>query len=810
MKNGNSLVGKTILLVNTGSIKKRFILKRLKQMGLSLVCLNKEKNWADAYVDHWILADNTNHAEAIQAIKDFKIANSHINIEGALTFWEDDVLLASKITDKFNFIGIPFSAAKKVRNKFLFREFCLENSLPSPKHILLKSSKDIAFLPDNLQFPLVIKPAFGASSAYVIKVNNKEELVSTYDYIEQNISAKTESALTDGMDIFVEEYIDGDEVDVDIILQNGKVKFFSISDNFQTKEPFFVETGQAIPSSLPAKNQFDLLEMAEETLEKLGIQNGIIHFEAKSTPAGPVPIEINLRMGGDYVYSYIKGSWGIDLIENAVKIALGEYLKIQKPVEPIKYIIGQDFRSDNSGVLVKLNIKDEVKRLPFVEEMHFYKKIGDPILAPPEGYDNLGWITVAGYSLLDAQDNLQKASAFINFEIAKFTANSSIGKTSRKNSFSEALLNVDLLLQAAKIEKIRRITKEDQRKLYIGIAANVNKAVHNGHLPIEKNIEKALRERGYRTTVFDLNNIEKAFLKMRASDVDLIFNVGERIHNSNILASYAPSIFDILQIPYTGSSSLALGLSMDKIQVKKLLSYHGIPTPKWDYIYEINEEIDSALRYPQIVKPANTDRSFGITNESVVNDQEERSGQLKKIVEEMGSPALIEEYIEGDEYDVAVLGNENVDLRVLPLSRYIFRDMPADLRHIFTYNMKNPDVSLADFGIAVQRPAKNISKKLETLITEIALDTYNILNCYDYGLVGIRVDQDDNPYVLELNANPPINIQDCLTETAKLTQINYGDFLEEVIRMAVRRYQNKPLDYRLQLSQSQDNTNEPK
>jgi len=806
----NSLIGKIILLVNTGSIKKRFILKRLKQMGLIIVCLNKEKNWADAYVDHWILADNANHAEAIQAIKDFKIANSHINIEGALTFWEDDVLLTSKITDRFNFTGIPFSAAKKVRNKFLFREFCLENYLPSPKHILLKSSKDIVFLPDNLQFPLVIKPAFGASSAYVIKVNNKEELVSTYDYIEQNISAKTESALADGMDIFVEEYIDGDEVDVDIILQNGKTKFFSISDNFQTKEPFFVETGQAIPSSLPAKSQSDLLEMAEETLEKLGIQNGIIHFEAKSTPAGPVPIEINLRMGGDYVYSYIKGSWGIDLIENAVKIALGEHLKIQKPAEPIKYIIGQDFRSDNSGVLVKLNIKDEVKRLSFVEEMHFYKKIGDPILVPPEGYDNLGWITVSGYSLLDAQDNLQKASNFVNFEIAKFTANSSIGKTSRKNSFSEALLNVDLLLQAAKIEKIRRITKEDQRKLYIGIAANVNKDVHNGHLPIEKNIEKALRERGYRTTVFDLNNIEKAFLKMRASEVDLIFNVGEKIHNSNILASYAPSIFDILQIPYTGSSSLVLGLSMDKIQVKKLLSYHGIPTSKWDYIHEINEEIDNTLRYPQIVKPANTDRSFGITNESVVNNQEERFKQLKKIIEEMGSPALIEEYIEGDEYDVAVLGNKDIDLRVLPLSRYIFKDMPSDLRHIFTYNMKNFDVSLADFGIVVQRPAKNISKKLETLITEIALDTYNILNCYDYGLVGIRVDQDDNPYVLELNANPSINIQDCLAETAKLTQINYGDFLEEVIRMAVRRYQNKPLDYRLQLSQSQDNANEPK
>ncbi len=806
MKNDNGLAGRTILVVNTGSIKKRFILKRLKKLGLNVVCLNKEKNWAQSYVDHWIIADNTNHSEAIQAVKEFMVANPQVKPEGCLTFWEDDVLLTSKICDKFNYIGIPFAAAKKVRNKFLFREFCRANSLPSPHYFFIKSAKDLNNLPEDLRFPLVIKPAFGASSAYVVKADNQEELLNVYDYIEKNISVKTESALTDGLDVFVEEYIDGDEVDIDIVLQNGKTKFYSISDNFQTKEPFFVETGQAIPSSLPLKNQEELLDVAEETLEKLGIQNGIIHFEAKSTPKGPVPIEINLRMGGDYVYSYIKGCWNVDFIDNAVKIALGEYIKIEKPGGPLKYIIGQDFRSDNSGVLVKLNVKEEIRRLPFVEEIHLYKKIGDPIFAPPDGYDNLGWVTVAGYNLLDAQENLQKVSGYVNYEIAKFAPQSFIGKTSRKNSFSQASLNADLLMQAAKIEKIKRTAKEDQRKLHLGIAANVNPAVSKeGSLTMENIVKKTLRERGYQVNVFDFNNIEKVFNKLKNSDVDLVFNICKWSDNSNFLETQAAALLDILRIPYTGSSSAVLGLCVDKIKIKKLLSYHNIPTPKWDYVYALSDELDESLRYPQIIKPANTDNSVGIDSGSVVHNTEEKKKRIAKIINEIGGPVLIEEYIEGDEYDVCIMGYEEDDLRVLPLSRTIFKDMPEGQPHILTYDIKNSQKPLQDYGIVVQRPAKNINKRLESLLTEIGLDTYNILDCSDYGLVEIRVDQDDNSYVLELNPNPSINLGSCMTEMAGLIQPNYGDFLEEIINLAVKRYQKSPSYYRFQSNSGSGN-----
>jgi len=793
----NHLVGKTILVVNVGSLKKKFILQRLKKLGLVIVCLNKEKNWAQPYVDHWILADNTNASEAIQAVKEFIANTPQVKINGAVTFWEDDVLLTSKIIDKFNFIGTPLNIAKKIRNKFLYREFCSANGLPAPQHALLKSIDDINNLPETLSYPLVIKPTFGSSSAYVIKIEDKEQLVETYKYIKKNISTNVESALGEGLDIFVEEYIVGDEVDIDIVLQNGKIKFYSISDNYQTREPFFVETGQSIPSSLSDRNKLELIAMAEENLEKLGVQHGIIHFEAKSTKDGPVPIEINLRMGGDEVHSFVKGAWNVDLIECAAKIALGIYIpKIIRQEMPRKYITGVYFLAEYSGVLSQLDINEEIRKKDYLEELHFFKKIGDPILVPPEGYEFLGWITVSGFSLPDAQDKLKEALKYVKYEVAKFTKESFIGKTLRKNSFSYASLNTSTIVRAAKIEKIKKIKREDQRSLHIGIAGNIYEDEDNPiekHLTqLSKNIEKTLNERGYHTTLFNFNDIEKVFDELKSSDVDLVFNICERFNNSSLSKSYAAALLEALQISYTGSSSLTLGLCVDKIRVKKLLAFHNIPTPKWDYAYSVDDEISKDLGFPLIVKPANADDSFGINNESIVNNQEELEKQLKKVIVDLNSPALIEEYIDGDEYDVSILGSEDEnDLRVLPLSRSIFKDMAAGEQHIYTHNMDCSSDALAKQGIVVQRPAKNINKKLETLITEIALDAYNILDCQDYGSIEIRVDKYDNPYILELNPNSSIDPEDYLPEVAKLTHLEYGDLLEEIISMAIKRYQKK-------------------
>src|SRR3989339_2196127 len=308
---------KTILLVNTGSIKKRFIIQKLKKSGLKIVVLHKEKNWAQSYVDHFIIADTTHHNEALQAVLNFLSSHPEVKFDGVLTFWEDDVILTSRIADRLNLIGIPYSVVKRVRNKYNFRDFCRKHNIYAPDHFLIKNVDDLQIVKKNLNFPIVLKPVYGSSSAFVVKVENKNNLDEMYNYLRTNISPNIESALNDGLDILAEEYIDGEEVDIDILIQNGRIKFYSISDNCKTKEPFFVETGGAIPSNLSDHDQHALINMADETLEKLNIQNGCIHFEAKMSSKGPVPIEVNLRMGGDDVYNLVKRAWKVDLVENA-------------------------------------------------------------------------------------------------------------------------------------------------------------------------------------------------------------------------------------------------------------------------------------------------------------------------------------------------------------------------------------------------------------------------------------------------------------------------------------------------------------
>lgn len=792
----SDLKEKTILLVNSGSIKKKFILQRLKALGLTIIVLNKEKNWAQPYVDHWIITDNKNYSTAIQDIERFLANNPQVKIDGALTFWEDDVLLTSKIIDKFGLIGIPFSVAQHARNKFLFRKFCTDNNLPAPKFYPARSKNDIDRIANTFNFPVVVKPAYGASSAFVIRADSRAELLDAFTYIRGNISANIESALTDGLDIFVEEYIDGDEVDIDVLVQNGKIKFHSISDNFnKARDIFFFDSGQSIPSNLPESDQAALYELVEETLEKMGIQNGCIHFEAKSTKTAPIPIEVNLRMGGDYIYSYTKDAWGVDLVEMAARIALGQYVKIRPPQFPKKYIIGWDIHPENSGILVELSVDKQLKNKKYVEEVHIDKQIGDAILIPPEGYEHIGWITVSGDNYFDAQDNLESALKYIKYRVAKYDFDSFVGKTLRKDRFSSAVTNKNLLLSVAKAEVTKRRFHENQRNLKIGILFDRGNDDDHNHAEIALNsagyqIKKALIDRDYDVEILDASEPQKIIENLKRSSVDIALNITEESIGASRYRPHVAAVIDMLQIPYTGSDFFTLGLSQNKIEAKKLLEYHEIPTPKWDYAYDVDDEIDDELVFPLIVKPAATNNSAGITNNSIVDNKKDLRKQLKTIIKGLNSPAIVEEYIEGDEFDVSILGNDEEDYQVLPLTRSTFNGLPNKYQHIYTHEAK----WLTDGAykkIVVERPPKNLSRKLGSLITEIALDAYKIFGCRDYGRVDVRVDREGNPYVLEVNPNPSLAISACIPAVAKLAGYSYGELIEEIISLAIRRYQKE-------------------
>lgn len=797
---------KPLLLVNTGSLKKRHIVQRLHKLGYKIIALNTEKNWAQPYVKDWILADTNNHEASLQAVRDYVASrgSEDFSFGGIMTFWEDDVLLTSKLVDEWKAIGPSFKVASAARNKFAFREFCHQNGIRAPHYLLLKDREDISKAAKALHFPLVVKPAYGASSAYVVKVRDEEELTKATEYIWNHLSTEIESALSNGMMVFAEEYIDGDEVDIDILLQNGKVKFAAVTDNAQTEEPYFVETGWTMPSVLPDDDCEALIGLAEETLEKLGVRDGCIHFEAKLSSDGPVPIEVNLRLGGDGTDRLIRKVWHVDLVDESAKIALGIYVSPHDlPEEPFVYNVGKYFLPMRSGVLSAVRVPERFPSELHVANCEFYKQVGDHILTPPEGYEYLGWISAEGENVNDARDNLEKAYKMVEYEAVPFDSTSSIGKTSRSSPSQPATMQGK---GALRIEKIRSLPRGQQRTLHIGIACNryqdEHGAVESSLTVVGDVIAETLQKRGYKVSFFDFNDVGKVVDELQQSQVDMVFNVCERINNSSFLEPHAAAILDALQIPYTGSNPLTLGMAIDKIRVKKMLSYHNIPTPKWDYAYTVDEELRDDWHYPLIVKPANSDNSIGVTNDSVVTNEKDLRRQMKYVIEDLGRPALIEEYIEGDEYDVSIMGSERDTLQVLPLSRSVFADLPEGLWHIYPFDAKfgnSPDhPSVYKQHIRVERPPKKVSKKLASLISEIALDTYTLLDCHDYGRVEIKVDKDDNPFVLELNPNPSIGVGDCVPDVAEITGLDYGDFLEEIIGLAIARYQNRPPYYHLQ------------
>jgi D-alanine-D-alanine ligase len=436
--------------------------------------------------------------------------------------------------------------------------------------------------------------------------------------------------------------------------------------------------------------------------------------------------------------------------------------------------------------------------------LEFFKEVGDAVLAPPLGYEYLGWIYAVADTLGEAEERVERIMSGVDIEIAKFSRGSSLGRTIRKSGMSAARLTRRAVIGAARIEHIRTLPLEKQRNLHVGIASNGFAGSEN---PIEAEltsdaeaIAATLADRGYRTTFLDFNHPFEAAQQIQDDKIDIIFNLCERINHSGLLEPHAASILDILQVPYTGSNPFTLSLCLDKIRVKKLFSYHRIPTPRWDYLYEADDSFEEDFPLPAIVKPANSDSSIGITNDSVVDNRAALQERIRYVLEDLKRPALIEEFVDGDEYDVSILGNWDDKQRILPLSRSVFAALPEGYWHMYPYEAKFMGSEVHKKGIDVQRPPKGVPGKLTSLISEMALDALNVVGCSDYGRVEVRVDQNGNPCVLEVNPNPSIGPTDCVPSVARLAGMDYGDFLEEILRLAIRRYRDRPPYYHLQMT----------
>jgi len=298
-------------------------------------------------------------------------------------------------------------------------------------------------------------------------------------------------------------------------------------------------------------------------------------------------------------------------------------------------------------------------------------------------------------------------------------------------------------------------------------------------------VENSLRKAGFKVNVLPVYNARRFINDILNLKTDLIYNFCEMVELESQEEVFAAGLFELVKVPYTGAPPMTLGLCLDKAKTKIILSHYGIPTAKFDLF---NESIDGCkkinLQFPVIVKPVREDASAGINEKSVVYDRKELEERVEYIIKMFKQPALVEEFIDGREVNVAILGN-NPPV-VLPISEIDFSHLPSHLPKIVSYEAKwIPNTDYYEKTIPIC-PAP-LEPELERKIKDIALSCYKIMGCRDYARVDMRIDKEGNPYVLEVNPNPDLSRNAGFMRSASVYGLTPEETIVKIAEIAIER-----------------------
>ncbi len=280
-----------------------------------------------------------------------------------------------------------------------------------------------------------------------------------------------------------------------------------------------------------------------------------------------------------------------------------------------------------------------------------------------------------------------------------------------------------------------------------------------------------------------------AFNKFRELKPDIVFNIAEGA-NGFSRESQIPAMLEMLQIPFTGSDSLTLGICLDKSRTKEILTYHSVPNAKFQIVNSLDEIAQLNFNFPLIVKPVSEGSSKGIFSSSFVKSYDELTSEITRINTKYNQPALIEEYLPGREFTVAVLGNGE-ETTILPIIEIKFEDFPEDVVPLYSYEAKWILDTKENVFDVFECPAK-LDKKLEEQIKETALKTFKVLRCKDWSRIDIRLDKNGIPNVIEINPLPGImpdpNENSSFPKAARAAGMDYNQMIQSVLYSAAKRY----------------------
>ncbi len=300
-------------------------------------------------------------------------------------------------------------------------------------------------------------------------------------------------------------------------------------------------------------------------------------------------------------------------------------------------------------------------------------------------------------------------------------------------------------------------------------------------------IEKSLLDKfSYVESLAVDGNIEKTISAINNYSPDVIFNFVEAVEGISSYEYCIAGVFQLLGYNITGNVPSCLGNCLNKERTKNILSSHGIDTPNFitvRYSTKLGKE-NFSLTFPVILKLLNEDASIGISEFSVVDDFEKLNKHLGFLQKMYKQDVIIEEYIEGRELNVAILGDS-----ILPISEIEFKTLPDGLPKIVTYDGKWMEDSIYYENTKPVCPAK-LNQSIKKRIEETALRAYETMGCRDYARVDIRLDKNNVPFVIEVNPNPDISTDSGFARAASAAGLSYPDLLGNIAGFALIRKRN--------------------
>ena len=298
-------------------------------------------------------------------------------------------------------------------------------------------------------------------------------------------------------------------------------------------------------------------------------------------------------------------------------------------------------------------------------------------------------------------------------------------------------------------------------------------------------LAEGLKAAGYRARLANVeNDTRKLIAAVTRGKTDVIFNLVEYFREDPALEGSVAGVLDVSGIPYTEAPPGALILCQRKGYTKQILSAHGVPTPRFRLLHHPRIPRRHGLRYPLIVKPAREDASSGVTKDSVVRDYPSLIAQVEKVFAEFAPPVLVEEFIEGRELHVSVLGNNPP--QVLPVIEFDFSDLPDDHPNLISYAMKWSPLDQSYHQVHSVCPAV-LSKRELKRVSVAVLEAYTLTGCRDYARVDLRMNAAGEVFVLEVNPNPDLTAGVSFMESAEKAGLSFSRTLGMIAGFAMER-----------------------